>query len=261
MIVCSISTIPGRTDGFIRVLRCIESQSMRPDKIFITIAKFYSRMKKSYSEEEFQKLNNFLENFPIETEIIQPDEDIGPSVKLTTPLSQGITNDDDVIIILDDDTLIFNETIELLVNSYRRFGPAVYGFIGVMDSAPEFFYHGEQVIGFDAASIDMLGGYRGILYPSQLIRSDIHKWVDIFNQEHKKDDLLSMHDDHVFTYYLKHKQIERRIVRIPTSHPDECKYKHIHNTDGIFGSGDVGHRSLMKTVDIYDKIKQGLIEF
>jgi hypothetical protein len=261
MIVCSISTIPGRIQGFLRVLGCIQNQTRRPDKIFITIAKFYSRMKKSYPEEEFTILRQFLATFPIETEIVEPEDDIGPSVKLTTPLTNGIINDDDVIIILDDDTLIFNETIELLVNAYHRFGEAVYGFIGVMDNAPEFFYHGEQVIGFDAANIDMLGGYRGVLYPVKRIRYDIQKWVDIFVKEHEKDGTLAMHDDHIFTYYLKHKNIERRIVKIPVNHPDECKYKHVHNTNGIFGSGDTSYKSLMKTVDVYEKIKNGTIQY
>lgn len=261
MIVCSISTIPGRVYGFLRVLDCIKNQTMRPNKIFITIAKFYSRMKKEYSKEEFSILRNYLSLYPIETIIIEPEKDIGPSVKLTTPLTNGITNDDDLIIILDDDTLIFEETIELLVNSYRSFGEAVYGFIGIMDNAPEFFYHGEQVIGFDVANIDMLGGYRGVLYPTKKIRDDIQKWVDIFVSEHEKDGTLAMHDDHIFSYYLKHKNIERRIVKIPTSHSNECKYRYIHNTNGIFGADDSSYKSLMKTVEIYDQIKNGFIQF
>ena len=130
-----------------------------------------------------------------------------------------------------------------------------------MDDAPEFFYHGEQVIGFDAAKIDMLGGYRGVLYPVRKIREDIERWIDIFVKEHEKDGTLAMHDDHIFTYYLKHKNIDRRIVKIPVNYPSECKYKHIHNTDGIFGSGDTSYKSLMKTVDIYDKIKNGIIQY
>jgi hypothetical protein len=256
MIVCSISTIPNRLHGFLQVLDCIKDQSHRPDKIFITIAKFYSRMKKSYSEEEYKTLREFLANYPIDTEIVEPDEDIGPCVKLITPLTHGITNDDDVIIILDDDTLIFRETIELLVKSYRNFGEAVYGYIGVMDDSPTFFYHGEQVIGFEAANIDMLGGYRGVLYPVKCIREDLQKWVNIFVEEHKKDGLLATHDDHIFTYYLKYKNILRRIVKIPVNNPDECKYRHIHNTDGIFGSCE-NHESLVKTLDIHKDIKDG----
>ena len=257
MIICSISTIPGRINGLIEVLNCIKNQSLLPHKIFITIAEIYPRINQTYPNEDYNKLQSYILSFPILTEIIRIKEDIGPIVKLTTPLDYVNNVEEDVIVILDDDTLIFKETIELLYTSYKKYGDAVYGFIGVMNNNPSIFHHGEHIFGCDILPIDMLGGYRGVLYPIKLIYNDLSKWVQIFINEHQKQGLITLHDDHIFNYFLTYKKIKKYIVKIPTNN-GELKYRYIHNTDGIFGSNN-HHESLMLTVDINEKINNGII--
>ena len=234
MIILSISTIPDRLSHILEILNRLKRQTMFPDKIYISIANFYPRLNKTYSQDDLNTLENYIQNYPVKIEILRQDEDIGPCIKLLGPIDY-CTNDD-VIIICDDDSGLNDRGIELLYNEYLKNKNFRYGFMGIYKNQ---FLHGENIrhdFGLMNNYFDVqdLGGYRGILYPVFLLdKQELKEWVDMFVQEHKKYNLVAMHDDHIFNYYCKYKNISSRVVKIPNV-VDKLFYDPIKTENGIF---------------------------
>lgn len=254
MYISSISTIPGRLSSLLHVLTKFKEQTVKPDMLFITIAKYYPRLEKTYPAEDIQTLQSFLETYPIHSEIMHVDIDIGPSVKLTVPLqylaAQCVTlpkksSEKDAIIIFDDDSVFYERGIELLIESYEQDSDAVYGLMGVIENEQDptkpQFVHGEFVT-YPYVNVDVMGGYRGVLYPVDLLVSaaptlDMIHWVDLFIDAHKAKDMIAMHDDHIFAYYCRYRKIPRRVIHIPDGN-GQLFYEPVGNTDGIFADAN-----------------------
>jgi hypothetical protein len=250
MIIGSISTIPGRVDSLIVILDRLLNSTIYPDILLITVADYYPRMNKFYSSEEMVKLLSYISSYKINTKIVYQDIDIGPIVKLKSGLdylnklyqeqsdgNKEIFNQNDVIIIIDDDSGLYEKTIELLSNSYKKYGDAIYGIMGKIGK--EVYIHGEFVKE-DYKNVDLLGGYRGVLYPVHLLTQKTNKnlsfinWIDMFIKEHKKKNLVAMHDDDIFYYWAKYNNYERRVVKVECNIPNTIFYNPITNTNGIF---------------------------
>jgi hypothetical protein len=168
MIICSISTIPGRFNSLLIVLNSLIDQTVKPDLIVITISKYYPRSGKSYPEDDLKQLKNLESTFSIPVKIIEREKDIGPTVKLISPLGELELCDDDLIIIADDDNVLYKETIRLLVEGYKKYGTAVYGIMGKIGE--HIYVHGEKVKS-DYQCVELLGGYRGVLYPVKIFKT------------------------------------------------------------------------------------------
>ena len=245
MIILSISTIPDRLSHILEILNRLKRQTMFPDKIYISIANFYPRLNKTYSQDDLNTLENYIQDYPVKIEILRQDEDIGPCIKLLGPIDY-CTNDD-VIIICDDDSGLNDRGIELLYNEYLKNKNFRYGFMGIYKNQ---FLHGENIrhdfgLMNNYLEVDALGAYRGILYPVNIFdKQELKEWVDMFVQEHKKHNLIAMHDDHIFNYYCKYKNIPARIVKIPNV-VDKLFYDPIKTENGIFQDN-----SCSKSLDI-----------
>lgn len=234
MIICSVSTIPDRSLDFIRTLDELLLSTIVPDFIYVSISKFYPRLNKSHTEDELNQIKLKLETYPIPNLIIFYDNDIGPCSKLLTPLSQKKYNDEDCIIIMDDDNGLFPTAIECLISGYRSYGKeSVYGIMGTIGSGDSTnFVHGELVHG-GYYPVDLLGGYRGVLYPGNLIEyNSLLDWVNKFIEEYSRYGMIPDHDDSIFSEYLKYKKIESRVVPV---HPNNIlNYWPKENKNGIF---------------------------
>ena len=164
-----------------------------PDIIIITIANYYPRLNKFYSSDEMSKLLSFLSTYPINSKIVYQDLDIGPVVKIKSALDywtklkddtpKGNRNEkEDVIIIVDDDSGLYEKSIELLTESYINNGDAIYGIMGKIGK--DIYVHGEFVKDGEYRSVDLLGGYRGVLYPIHLLLKKkelmFNDWLDMF---------------------------------------------------------------------------------
>lgn len=275
MYIGSVSTIPGRLSSLLNVLGRFKEQTTKPDILLVTIAKYYPRLDKEYPKEDVKVLETFLESYPIKSEIMYVDVDIGPSVKLTVPLQylnglKSIPTKEDVIIIFDDDSIFYERGVELLIETYNRDQNAVYGLMGVIEngdpSKPQFV-HGEYV--YDGyVGVDVLGGYRGVLYPVHLLVNDcLHEnetdkldlihWVDMFVEAHRAKGLIAMHDDHIFSHYCTYRQIPKRVIRIPDAN-GRLFYEPIGNTDGIFAdrNSEISYKMIHDIVEtIYKSTK------
>ena len=239
MIICSVSTIPGRLSSLLIILEHLKGQTLKPDKLIITISKYYPRMKKYFSEQDLDKLNEYLHDYPIPFEIVKYEQDIGPTVKLLSPLSLSTLNkEEDIIVIMDDDSILYERTIELLYENYKTYGTSVYGMMGVIED-PKIFIHGENVQPYNFALVEVLGGYRGVLYPVHLIFDNLKSWVDTFVNEHSQQGLIAMHDDHIFSFFCEKNKIERRVIHIPNPNANgQLFYQPISNKDGIFNDNN-----------------------
>lgn len=260
MLIASVSTIPGRLSSLVRVLERLKDQTMPPDLLIVTIASFYPRLKLSYPSEDVECLRTYLSTYPFPSRIERIETDIGPVVKLVVPLATLKTirhgaepqpEEHDVVFIFDDDSVVYDEAIALLWNAYLRNRDAVYGLMGVIEQgsgeSPQFI-HGEYLPeDIPSMDVDVLGGYRSVLYPVRLLTT-LPAWVDAHVKAHREKGMVAMHDDHIFAYYCQSLDIPRRIVRIPfdANNPtkiftSDCRrndrvlfYEPIDNQDGIF---------------------------
>jgi hypothetical protein len=250
MIIASISTIPGRAESLITVLEALNNQSLKPDFLFISVSKYYPRSKKLYPQEHFEGLKTFLSTYSIQNKLIVYENDIGPLLKLITPLRFYNFKDDDFIFTLDDDTPLYDRTIESLYQAYMKNKNAVYAFSGTRQDR---FLHAELLPeNYDYFEIDIVGGYRGVLYPVNLIdKTDLFKWLDLFINSCAKKLTIPMHDDHIFSYYFKYKNIPRRVSNSPFS--KHFSYTTIPNEDGIFNDKTTQENIQIIKDTIYDK--------
>jgi hypothetical protein len=233
MIICSICTIPGRIDSLLDVLNHLEKQTIRVDRVMITICKEYPRLEKQYDVNDLKRLEEYIVEYSLPTSIIQVEEDLGPCLKLHTPLKymDHLTEEDFIFCLDDDCCLIHDGSIQTLLEAYTSYGKAVYGFMGVIEiSSPKqtIFIHAETIEnGF--AKVTGVGGYRGVLYNAGLLDNMI-EWIDYFVDKHKGTDLLCMHSDHIFSYYMRLYHYEERVVSLYNT-----QQYYLHNLpDSIF---------------------------
>lgn len=260
VVITSVSTIPGRIEGFLRVLASIERQSQRPDLLLITLSRYYPRTGKHFSDEERDRLARFLDGFPIATIILDRNEDIGPVVKLVAVIdymhANSLLKDQQkyLVFIFDDDNIVYSRAIELLVGNYQRYRQlapqAVYGLMGIIESTPDHplqYMHGEYIADRDFVPVDVLGGYRGVLYPAQALfdsRSDadsnlshiitMSDWIKPFLEAHEKEKMIAMHDDHIFAHYCMYRGIPRRVIRLDGAPEGQLYFNPIPNSNGVF---------------------------
>jgi len=231
MIIASICSIPDRLNSLITVLENLKSQTVKPDILYISISKYYPRSKKLYSEESFFSLKSYLDTYTINNKLIIYENDIGPTLKLITPLRFHKYDPEDFIFTFDDDTPLYERTIETLLLAHNKDRNAVYALSGARQNK---FFHGEMLPeDYSYFEIDIIGGYRGVLYPVYLIdKTALFKWIDMFVDTCTKNKSIPMHDDHIFSYYFKHQNIPRRVSNSPFS--KQFNYTTIPNEDGIF---------------------------
>jgi hypothetical protein len=236
-IIGSVSSIPTRLDSLIFVLNDMLKQTRKMDFLYVSIARYYPRSKLTYPEDKINELKQYLSSYPIHNELIIYENDIGPTVKLLTPLKHFVINDihkleNTFVLSFDDDTPIQHSTIESLVLAYLKNPNAAYSFSGTREGR---FFHAELLPpDYDYFEVDVVGGYRGVLYPLHLFKekNEFYRWVEMFMNDSKKHGLIAMHDDHIFSYYLKYKGIPRRVSNSPFN--KSFTYTPIANSDGIF---------------------------
>jgi hypothetical protein len=102
-----MTTLPSRINHLHKILDSLKQQTMRPDKIFLWVPKYYKRL-----DEKISEIPAYLKNYPID---IQRCEDKGPLTKLY--FTHKLANYRDIIVSVDDDIIVPPNWLGNLVNA------------------------------------------------------------------------------------------------------------------------------------------------
>ena len=156
MIIASISSIPDRLNSLITVLENLKNQSLKPDILYVSISRYYQRTKKLYPEESILAVKSYLDAYEINNKLIIYENDIGPTLKLVTPLRFHNYNPEDFIFTFDDDTILYERAIETLLLAHEKHKNSIYALSGARQNR---FFHAEILPeDYDYCEIDVVGG-------------------------------------------------------------------------------------------------------
>jgi GT2 family glycosyltransferase len=141
--------------------------------------------------------------------------DYGPATKLLGPLAMVLERGDEdrrAVITVDDDVLLEPHAIEELLDAATRHPHTALGFMGVSGG---HFVHAEAVAanGLSHVPVDVLGGYRAVLYPVDVLDRSLFADLDALSE--RVGPFLD--DDHLIGWNLARRGIPRAVVA--TRHP------------------------------------------
>lgn len=208
-LIVGMTTIPSRLPFLGATLECILGQSFTDFNLHLYMPRVCRRTNERY------EVPDYLGSYGDRLNICHMDTDYGPATKLLGPLQTIVAEaspERDWVITVDDDVLLERHAIEELVAATRWHPRTAIGFMGV--SAGDFI-HAETLAaqGVSHASVSILGGYRGILYP-----------VGVLDQtllgDHAAADKRCgpfLDDDHLIAWNLARRGIPRHVIA--TRHP------------------------------------------
>tara|TARA_B100002052_G_scaffold244639_1_gene230145 strand:+ start:305 stop:1036 length:732 start_codon:yes stop_codon:yes gene_type:complete len=109
----SLTSLPSRIDNIKETIKSIEDQTLKPNKIYLNLPYKFKRFP-NYQFTNEQIIN--LKKYNIE---ISRCEDYGPATKLMGSIDK-IKNNYDCVILVDDDHIYHNKTLEILVSNFKR---------------------------------------------------------------------------------------------------------------------------------------------
>lgn len=208
-VIVSMTTIPSRLPFVGATLECILGQSFTDFNLHLYIPRVCRRNNERY------EVPDYLAGYGDRLNICRIDTDYGPATKLLGPLQTILADaspEGDWIITVDDDVLLERHAIEELVAATRGDSRTVIGFMGV--SAGDFI-HAETLAanGASHASVSILGGYRGVLYPVDVLDRTL------FGDHEALDERCGpfLDDDHLIAWNLARRGIPRHVIA--TRHP------------------------------------------
>ena len=121
-IIISLTTIPSRLEHIIPVIDSIKNQTILPDEIVLVLPLTSFREQKEINKDPYiisERIHNYIVNNNIT--VLRPEKDYGPIMKLLPALlREKENNTNNIIISIDDDKIYFNNTLEDLLNGYKR---------------------------------------------------------------------------------------------------------------------------------------------
>jgi len=132
-------------------------------------------------------------------------KDMGPGTKWYYSLK----NDNDFVIFLDDDVFIHNNLVKELVEYHQKYPFENLGFMGTSNNT---FIHNEYLENCDKRSVDLLGGYRGVLIPWDNYTST-QREILLSSFEKLCDESKILDDDYFLYKVWKHLEIKSVVVK------------------------------------------------
>jgi hypothetical protein len=212
-LVATLTSVPGREDILIEACRSIANQTVKPDAIYLTIPKFYSRLGKTYEKipEEIKTLCT----------IVNIDEDFGPISKIYGGISQE-TDPETIIISCDDDIKYPPTTFAELLEKSREYPDASICGSGMlvkkgltmcsMYTNMSWYKPYNGIFGFippkNGRKVDLIFGSSGVLYKRKFFGSfaeAVEKMFKIAFVDHS----IFCNDDVLISAYLQKRNIDR----------------------------------------------------
>lgn len=209
MLYVSFTCLPTRIGNINIVLDSIKLQTLQPDRIIIHYPKKCIRLEKEYDVEE---LRARIETHELRHKIhINETIDYGPITKVFPLLGMGLS-EEDIIIVMDDDNYYNKHLFEALYKNIMQEEACfcVSGLIypTTLDSQYMCVRPGNYCQLMEAAF--------GYIIKKKFIQSDLSKWIIEANttEEIKKQNFMNsfLSDDYVFARYLDTKQIGKKVI-------------------------------------------------
>jgi hypothetical protein len=190
-IVVSLTTSPKRIYFLDPLIRCLETQTVKPDMVVLNLPHVFKR-----TNEMFDKIPDFIENSQPFVKINRC-EDIGPATKII-PTRSLFEDPETIIISVDDDIQYRDNFIETLLK-YERMAPdAVITGESYMRIENKYS-KGESKVKY----AELVEGYSSVLYKKKHL-DDFN--VDELVNEYPKECFFA--DDFVISNYLRKKDID-----------------------------------------------------
>lgn len=133
-------------------------------------------------------------------------EDYGPCTKVI-PTIERITNQDTIIVVLDDDFVYHKDTIKEHYKFQKEFNNCAIGYDGLGVSSPKYGDSRDRFVALvnENTKVDCLQHYRTVSYKRRFFEND---FFDLFVGKTLSDDILT-------SYYMRYKNIDMYVVPIP----------------------------------------------
>lgn len=195
-LVVSLTTSPDRIRTLDRVVRTLLNQSCAPDEIHLNVPHVFRRSGRAYEIPAWcRELDPRLRLFRV--------EDIGPATKSLPTLLRFRPDEDVVVVIVDDDVLYLQRTLEAHCLAIARDPGCAYGLAGY-DLLPG----GDRRQGRGAVDVGVLEGWASI----GLHRSVAGEGIERYFEAAARSRACFAHDDVVMSNWLALRGVRRRLV-------------------------------------------------
>lgn len=296
-IIGSVSVLPNRLHHLEKVIYfMVHRFKLLPDFIIVNVSKYYPRTGQVFTKDKIDFVQSMLDNMipkHICVRVQVFDEDPGPACKLLGGIKYITDYANDCIYTFDDDVILWDEALQGLYGYFKNNSDMVYCNSGVKlsestsssssnGSGGDIFVHGEPIASNCYIIADILGGYRGVLYPakyfapafyvdphtkSRIVYNPFEEYCGYFIDEFKKRisndenskpvSTIMMHDDHLFSYYFNWIGVKIAVVSIypKPEEKDMIFARFLCDNDGNSSSSSInGGVSIMDDPNVKDSI-------
>lgn len=239
-VIVSLTTIPSRIGLIKPMIESVLEQTYKPDRFVLWIP---SRCLKENSQ---YVIPPWLSELSVE--IGDTVCDYGPATKLIPSLQQE-EEPNTRIITLDDDVAYEKHALEEMVQVSETWSDMVFGFMGCR-AGPTYIHAEHLDPAVSWTEVEVLGGYRGIIYRRGLLDSSIMR------------DLLTLLeqgpfvcDDQLFSWNLLRRGIKRAVLRTKYPGPkNSLNFRFLGLGGGIYdGEHKLAEESIKHLEELYDR--------
>jgi hypothetical protein len=211
-VLVSLTTIPSRVGRVGDVIRALLDQSFAELEVRLYVPRVCRRLEARY---EIPTSLPALAAEDSRFSILRTETDYGPATKLLAPYGDILAGEGAArrfLMTVDDDVLLEVHAVEELVAASARHPGEALGFMG---ATGDTFTHAEglSAAGLSNAEQSVLGGYRGILYPVEVLNESLFRDYEAVSDRCGP----FLDDDHLFAWNLARRGIRRRVIA--TRHP------------------------------------------
>ena len=224
-VVVSFTTIPSRISSVKPMLESILAQTRKPDRTVLWLPAICRKENIGYDIPSDFKQWMMVNDI----EIGDCGCDWGSATKLI-PTLLSEEDGDTALITVDDDVAYEPHIVEELITASEKWPDDSLGFMGGV--AGPIFIHAEQLMvkGVERTGVDVLGGYRGILYRRRMFDGSV---VDELNE--LLDEGPFVVDDQLFGWNLCRRKIGRFVIRTNYLGPNNgLNFRFLHLKNGIY---------------------------
>jgi hypothetical protein len=195
-LVVSLTTSPDRIVNLDRVVRTLLNQSCAPDEIHLNVPHVFRRSGRTYEIPAWcQAMGPRFRLFRV--------EDIGPATKSVPTILRFAPDEDVVIVIVDDDVLYLQRTLEAHCLAISADPGCAYGLAGY-DLLPG----GDRRQGRGNVDVGVLEGWASI----SLHRGIVGEGLERYFEAATRSRACFAHDDVVMSNWLALRGVRRRLV-------------------------------------------------